>query len=41
VSGLTLGLSKQQAGAVAFVSLFVTVIGGFLLALWSRRHQPQ
>jgi hypothetical protein len=33
---VTFGLTPQQAKLVAFVALFVTVIGGFVLALWFR-----
>jgi hypothetical protein len=28
------GLTRRQAAAVAFVSTFLTVIGGLLLLLW-------
>ena len=34
---LPYGLTKQQAATVAFVSAFITVIGGLLLVLWFRR----
>lgn len=35
---LPFGLTPKQAATVAFVSAFVTVIGGLLLALWFRRR---
>jgi ABC-type spermidine/putrescine transport system permease subunit II len=34
---LPYGLTPKQAATVAFISAFVTVIGGLLLALWFRR----
>lgn len=37
-SPLPFGLTRRQASLVAFVSAFVTVIGGLLLALWFRRR---
>jgi ABC-type spermidine/putrescine transport system permease subunit II len=33
---LPYGLTPKQAATVAFISAFVTVIGGLLLALWFR-----
>jgi hypothetical protein len=35
---LALALNPKQAATVAFVSVFVTIIGGFLLALWFARR---
>lgn len=38
---LPYGLTKQQAATVAFVSAFITVIGGLLLVLWYRRQNKK
>lgn len=33
-----LGLTKNQARSVALVAMFVSVIGGLILAFWFRRQ---
>lgn len=38
---MTMGLTPKQAATVAFVSAFVTIIGGILLALYYRRRNKR
>jgi hypothetical protein len=41
VTALLQSLTPRQAAAVAFVSAFVTVIGGLLLAIYFKRRNDR